>query len=87
MKQKLAIVAVIALLAIAFFAFDLNHLLTLEGLKSSQAQFEAWRTASPALVVAGFFLTYVLVTALSLPGAAVMTLAAGALFGLFSGSI
>jgi pyruvate/2-oxoglutarate dehydrogenase complex dihydrolipoamide dehydrogenase (E3) component/uncharacterized membrane protein YdjX (TVP38/TMEM64 family) len=84
-KQKLAIVAVIALLAIAFFAFDLNHLLTLEGLKSSQAQFEAWRTASPALVVAGFFLTYVLVTALSLPGAAVMTLAAGALFGLFSG--
>ncbi|HQR70762.1 MAG TPA: FAD-dependent oxidoreductase [Burkholderiaceae bacterium] len=84
-KQKLAIIAVIALLAIAFFAFDLNHLLTLEGLKSSQAQFEAWRTASPALVVAGFFLTYVLVTALSLPGAAVMTLAAGALFGLFSG--
>ncbi len=87
MNRRLAILGAIALLVIAFFAFDLNHLLTLEGLKASQVQFAQWRAASPVLVVVAFFVTYVLVAALSLPGAAVMTLAAGALFGVLSGML
>ncbi len=86
MKKILVIIIVIALAA-GFFALDLHQALTLESLKSSRAQFESWRAASPFLVAAGFFAIYVLVTSLSLPGAAVMTLAAGALFGLWWGTL
>lgn len=85
--KKLLIVAVIVLLAATFFWLDLHRLLTLEGLKASLGQFEAWRAAAPLLVSLAFFVAYVMVAALSLPGAAVMTLAAGALFGLLEGTL
>lgn len=80
--KKLGLLVLIVLMIAGFFYFDLNHLLTLDGLKSGLAQFEAWRNHSPLLVDGAFFLFYIAVTALSLPGAAIMTLAAGALFGL-----
>ena len=48
-------------------------------------QFSQWREQSPLLVIGAFFLLYVVVTALSLPGATILTLAAGALFGLIEG--
>ncbi len=86
MKKSL-LLTLIAALVIGFFWFDLDQLLTLEGMKSGMSQFEDWRTAHPLLVGGGFLLLYVLVTALSLPGAAVMTLAAGALFGLLWGTV
>ena len=50
-------------------------------------QFSQWREQSPLIVIGGFFLLYILVTALALPGAAILTLAAGALFGLFEGFV
>lgn len=84
--KKITLLAMIGALIVGFFWFDLDHLLTLEGLKNGLAQFEAWRQARPLLVGGGFLLLYVAVTALSLPGAAVMTLAAGALFGLLWGT-
>ena len=68
-----------------FFHFDLHQLLTLDGLKGSMDQFNQYKEQSPLLVIGGFFLLYVVVTALSLPGAAILTLAAGALFGLVEG--
>ncbi|MBR7888786.1 FAD-dependent oxidoreductase [Marinomonas sp. A79] len=80
--KKSGLLIVIAALIVGFFYFDLHQLLTLEGLKSGLDQFEAWRTESPVLVGGAFLVLYVIVTALSLPGAAIMTLAAGALFGL-----
>jgi pyruvate/2-oxoglutarate dehydrogenase complex dihydrolipoamide dehydrogenase (E3) component/uncharacterized membrane protein YdjX (TVP38/TMEM64 family) len=86
-RSRILIVAAILLLVVAFFAFDLDRWLTLEGLKAGQEQFAGWRATSPFLVAGGFFLAYVLVAALSLPGAAVMTLAAGALFGLVTGTV
>ncbi|WP_420229097.1 FAD-dependent oxidoreductase [Psychrobacter sp. ER1] len=49
------------------------------------AQFNEYKAQSPLLIIGGFFLLYVVVTALSLPGAAILTLAAGALFGLVQG--
>ncbi|MGE6407289.1 MULTISPECIES: FAD-dependent oxidoreductase [unclassified Psychrobacter] len=49
------------------------------------AQFNDYKAQSPLLIIGGFFLLYVIVTALSLPGAAILTLAAGALFGLVQG--
>ncbi|SEA97207.1 FAD-dependent oxidoreductase [Marinobacterium iners] len=86
MKKRL-ILAILAAVAGAFFMLDLHHWLTLEGLKSGLGQFEQWRSQFPLLMAGGFFLLYVVVTALSLPGAAVMTVAAGALFGLLQGTL
>jgi uncharacterized membrane protein YdjX (TVP38/TMEM64 family) len=83
--KKAAIVIAATCLVLAFFALDMNHYLSLAGLKASLGQFETWRAASPVFVGLSFFALYVLVAALSLPGAVVMTLAAGALFGLWWG--
>jgi pyruvate/2-oxoglutarate dehydrogenase complex dihydrolipoamide dehydrogenase (E3) component/uncharacterized membrane protein YdjX (TVP38/TMEM64 family) len=80
--KKIGLLVLIAILAAGFFYFDLHQLLTLQGLKSGLAQFEVWRAESPLLVGGAFLILYVIVTALSLPGAVIMTLAAGALFGL-----
>ncbi|WP_461480667.1 FAD-dependent oxidoreductase [Porticoccus sp.] len=85
--KKATLLTMIAALVVAFFWFDLDQLLTLEGLKAGLAQFEDWRLARPILVGGGFLLLYIVATALSLPGAAVMTLAAGALFGLMWGTL
>ena len=85
MIKKLALLVIAAAVIGLFFYYDLNQLLTLEGLKGSMDQFGQWREQSPLLVIGGFFLLYVIVTALSLPGAAILTLAAGALFGLVEG--
>ncbi|SLJ84015.1 FAD-dependent oxidoreductase [Psychrobacter sp. DAB_AL43B] len=85
MIKKISLLVLAALAIGLFFYFDLNQLLTLDGLKSSMAEFSQYKEQSPLLVIGGFFLLYVLVTALSLPGAAILTLAAGALFGLVEG--
>lgn len=85
--KKLLILSAAALLAFGFFALDLNRYLTLDGMKASLGQFEAQRGASPVVVGLVFFSVYVVVTAMSLPGAAILTLAAGALFGLSMGTL
>ncbi|MBA3835879.1 MAG: FAD-dependent oxidoreductase, partial [Sphingomonas sp.] len=71
----------------AFFLFDLGRFLTLDYVKDQQAALGDLLDRKPALVVGGFFLAYVAVTSLSLPGAAIMTLAAGAIFGLWLGTL
>lgn len=82
-----ALLAAIAALVAAFFAFDLQHYLTLETLKSQQAAIEAYRSNHPGLAVAVYALTYIAVTGLSLPGATILTLAGGAVFGLLWGTL
>ena len=67
--------------------FDLHHHFTLENLKTQQQRFQALDEQNPFTTKALFFLAYVAVAALSLPGAVIMTLAAGAFFGVLSGSI
>ncbi len=74
-------IALIVLVAI-YQAGDLGRFLTLASIKNRQADLQAWRQAQPLFAGTVFFAGYVAVAALSLPGAAVMTLAAGALFGL-----
>ena len=86
MKKFFVLLVILALVA-AFFIFDLDQLLTLEAIKSRQAEFEQLKATSPVMVSLVFFGLYVLVTALSLPGAALMTLVAGALFGLVWGLV
>jgi pyruvate/2-oxoglutarate dehydrogenase complex dihydrolipoamide dehydrogenase (E3) component/uncharacterized membrane protein YdjX (TVP38/TMEM64 family) len=85
--KKAFLLILIAVLFFGFFYFDLDNLLTLEGLKHGLIQFEELKAEQPIMVGGAFLLLYVVVTALSLPGAAVMTLAAGALFGLFWGTV
>ncbi len=85
--KKLAILAVLAAVIAAYFVFDLGQYLTLEGIKQLVTQWEAFYADNPVMVIAGFFAAYVAVTAASLPGAAIMTLAAGALFGVVTGTI
>lgn len=85
--KKLLLLALAALLIAGFFIFGLQRYFTLQGLKSGMGQFAQWRDASPVLVGFAFLGVYVLMAALSLPGAAIMTLACGALFGLFWGTV
>jgi uncharacterized membrane protein YdjX (TVP38/TMEM64 family) len=87
MNKRLAIFVLIAAFVVAFFAFDLSQYLSLAYLKSQQVAVADQVSAQPLLVGGMFFVAYVAVTALSLPGAAIMTLAAGAVFGLTWGVI
>ncbi len=86
-KNKLLLALGVVVLIVAFFAFDLGHYFSLAYLKSSQARFAALYESQPALVIGVYLLVYVAVTALSLPGAAILTLAAGAVFGLLIGTV
>jgi pyruvate/2-oxoglutarate dehydrogenase complex dihydrolipoamide dehydrogenase (E3) component/uncharacterized membrane protein YdjX (TVP38/TMEM64 family) len=82
---KLILLALILAAVAGFFLFDLGSYLTLNALKARQAELASLVEQRPLLIIGGFFLAYVAVTSLSLPGAAVMTLAAGAIFGLWTG--
>ncbi|MGE5237604.1 MAG: TVP38/TMEM64 family protein [Chloroflexota bacterium] len=85
--KRLAIVAVILALVAAFKLLHLDQYLTLEYLKSSQESFSSLYAARPTLVIGSYMAIYILVTSLSLPGAAVLTLAGGALFGFIAGTV
>ena len=85
--RKLILLVVIAALIASFFIFDLGQYLNLTNLKTQQEAFSEQVSANPWLIGGAYFFLYVLVTALSLPGAALMTLLGGALFGLFGGTL
>ena len=87
MNKRIALLALLAAAIVAYFWFDLGQYFSLEAFKAQQAQIVAAKDANPLLYIGGFFLIYVVVTALSLPGAAIMTLVAGALFGIVTGTI
>jgi pyruvate/2-oxoglutarate dehydrogenase complex dihydrolipoamide dehydrogenase (E3) component/uncharacterized membrane protein YdjX (TVP38/TMEM64 family) len=84
---RLALLLVLAGAIAAFFILDLGEYLTLDSLKARQSELARLVEERLLLAVAAFFLLYVAVTALSLPGAAIMTLAAGAIFGLWLGTV
>ncbi len=86
-KLKILVFIVIAALVAAFFAFDLKTYLTIDYFRTQQAAVNAYVQANYLQAALIFFLAYVAVTALSLPGAAVMTLAGGAIFGLLWGTL
>ena len=81
------IVVVLAIAAFALWRSGLLAELNLQGLKARQASLGTWVAAHHWLALGSFFAVYVVVTALSLPGAAILTLAAGALFGLIEGTV
>jgi len=87
MVKKAILVLVLLGAIVAYFVFDLGQILSLESFKASQVDIVAAKDANPVLYIAGFFILYVAVTGLSIPGAAIMTLVAGALFGVVVGTI
>jgi pyruvate/2-oxoglutarate dehydrogenase complex dihydrolipoamide dehydrogenase (E3) component/uncharacterized membrane protein YdjX (TVP38/TMEM64 family) len=86
-RGRLALVVAIVALVAAFFAFDLGRFFTLEFFRSRQLEIDAYVRGHPFASAAIYFAIYVAVTGLSLPGAVVMTLAGGAVFGLLWGTV
>ena len=81
------LIAVFTIVVALFFAFDLQKYMTLEYIKSSKAFFISSYEKNPILVLGSYFLSYIVITAFSLPGAVWMTLGGGAFFGLFAGTV
>ena len=80
---KIVLVVVIAAAVGAFWYFDLQAYLDFDALRQRSDDLQALRQERPLLMAAAFFAVYVAVTGLSLPGAAIMTLAGGAIFGFW----
>nr|WP_321396891.1 VTT domain-containing protein [uncultured Desulfobacter sp.] len=85
--KKTAIVIVVAGLIAVFFAAGLQNYLTLDFIKSSKDQFQGVYAQNPVMVISVFVAVYIPIIALNLPGAVVLGLAAGALFGTLTGTI
>lgn len=81
-RSRVIVLLLLVAAVAAYFVFDLGRYLSLDFLKAQQAALSAWAGAHPWLASASYFGGYVLVTALSLPGAAIMSLAGAAVFGL-----
>jgi dihydrolipoamide dehydrogenase len=86
-RSRLLLLALIALLIAAGVYFDVHQAISLDNFKARQAAVDAWVSANPVEAAAAYLLTYILVAAVNIPGAAVMTLVAGALFGIVQGTI
>lgn len=81
------VLAIVVIAAFALWRSGLLAELSLQGLKARQESLGTWVSAHHWLALGSFFLAYVAVTSLSLPGAVILTLAAGALFGLLEGTV
>jgi uncharacterized membrane protein YdjX (TVP38/TMEM64 family) len=86
-KKKLVIAASVVLLIALFFAFDLGRFLTLDSLKANRDSLSAFYQRNRLIMAAAFIAVYIVQTALSLPGAAVLSLASGAIFGAVMGTL
>ncbi|NBX22448.1 MAG: pyridine nucleotide-disulfide oxidoreductase, partial [Betaproteobacteria bacterium] len=80
--SKWLVLGLMALAIAAFVALDLGRFLSLEALRQSQASLTQSYSENPWTLRALFFLVYLTVASLSLPGAAILTLAGGGVFGL-----
>lgn len=85
LATKVAVILGILCLVAAFKIFNLGQYLTLDYLKASEAKFSSIYVQNRTLVIAAYMVIYVISTSLSLPGATVLTLAGGALFGFWGG--
>ena len=86
-RRRLLLAALLLGLIAVFFAFDLGRYFQLEFFRSKQSAIEEFRSASPLAAAGIFFAIYVAVTGLSVPGAAILSLAVGAVFGLLWGTL
>ena len=87
MKKKIALLSVIVSAVALFFVFDLGQYLSLESLKSNRDGLRAFYNENTVAMVLGFIGVYIVTVALSLPGATILTLCAGAIFGSVTGTL
>ena len=86
-KKKIILIFIVATCLWAFFHFNLSQYLSLDYLKAQQSNFSTFYKENALLAIGAYMGVYILSTALSLPGAALLTLLGGALFGLVTGTI
>lgn len=86
-RHRLLVLILITVLVGLFFALDLQQYLTLENLKSEQDNLNRYYQNNPLQLITIYMALYVIMAALSLPGALLMTVAGGAIFGLEVGTI
>ncbi|MDA7725950.1 FAD-dependent oxidoreductase [Pseudomonadales bacterium] len=86
LSRFIIIIVVLGIIG-SFFAFDFGDYLTLAYVKSQQAALNEMVATQPLEIAAAFFFIYIAVTAASLPGAAILTLVAGAMFGVWWGTL
>lgn len=87
LNARLLVILLVLALVVAFFVFDLGQYLTLDYLKSQREAFLEFYAENQLTTLLAYFAAYVAVAALSLPGATIMTLAGGAVFGLATGFV
>ena len=87
MKRIIIFLAIIASIIFAVSYFDIGSYLSFSELKARQAEFQTSVEQNPVTSAAIYFIIYILATAASIPGAVILTLAGGALFGLFKGTL
>ncbi|CAG7857442.1 hypothetical protein MCAMS1_02262 [biofilm metagenome] len=85
--SKTQLILIITFLLVLFFVFDVSKYFTLSYLQAQHRAFVAYHDAHPVLTLLTYGMIYIIVTGLSLPGATIMTLAGGTLFGLFWGTV
>ena len=81
-RARLLVVALVVLAFAAFLALGGPRYFTFENLKAQQAALEEWRALHPRQALLAFFALYIAFTSASLPAAALLTILAGAIFGL-----
>ncbi len=84
--SKVVLIGIIIAVVCAFFVFDLQHYITFENLKAQKETLRAFYADNVFLTIFIYAAIYIVMAALSLPGAAIMTMAGGALFGLWVGT-
>lgn len=87
LNTKIILLLIIATAIAAFFVLDLGRFFTLEYAQSQRENFLNYYAEHQIFTIALYFVIYVIVTALSLPGAAIMTLVGGGIFGLLIGTV
>jgi dihydrolipoamide dehydrogenase len=86
-RFRILLLGLLVLLITMAVYFDLHQLITLDNFRARQAEIDGWVTDNPLNAALSFFALYVAITAINIPGAAVMTLIAGALFGVLQGAL
>ena len=86
-RSKFLIIALVLGAVASFFAFGLNDYFSLSYFNTQKTQLFEFYQANPWLTIIAYVLIYIAVAGLSLPGAALMTLVGGAIFGFLLGSV
>tara|TARA_B100000780_G_C21016977_1_gene407425 strand:+ start:313 stop:993 length:681 start_codon:yes stop_codon:yes gene_type:complete len=86
-KTKILLVIIIIFVIASYFFFDLGRFLTLSFIQSQLSEIQQFRAENFGLTALLYFTAYIVITALSIPGAVIVTLLGGAIFGVLWGTL